>query len=107
MAMFQQPSQIWMRQVFQRGDLALYAKGLRGIKMRLQSYEVTRRAAIWPRHSGRAKNCSLTTSSDFGADDISPTQSSIDFSGQKCLESLSTCRYSTPTKRRMRRRIFQ
>src|SRR5450759_376865 len=76
-AMFNQPSQGWMRDVFHGGDLALYANVLTAIQVQLQSYNVISRCAVQPRSSGCPKNYSLTTNGNFGANDIPPTQRSF------------------------------
>ncbi len=76
-AMFNQPSQGWMRDVFHRGDFALYATVLTGIEVQLQSYNVISRCAVWPRSSGCPKNCSLATNGNFGTNDVPPTQRSF------------------------------
>src|ERR1035438_690791 len=75
--MFNQPSQGWMRDVFHRADLALYATVLTGIEVQLQSYNVISRCAVWPGSPGCLKNCSLTTNGNFGTNAVPPTQRSF------------------------------
>jgi hypothetical protein len=75
--MFNQPSQVWMRDVLCCGDLSLYANVLTGIKMQFQSYNVGRRYTVWPRNPGCATNCALATNGNFGTNDKAPIQRSF------------------------------
>jgi hypothetical protein len=75
--MFNQPSQGWMRDVFRRGDLALYATVLTGIEVQLQSHNVIGCGAVWLRSSVCPKNCSLTANGNFGTNGVPPTQRSF------------------------------
>ena len=85
--MFNQPSQGWMRDVLHRGDLALYTTLLTRIEIQLQSYNVIRRCAIWPRSSGCLKNYSLTTKGNFGTNDVPATQRSFYICRHKRVDS--------------------
>ena len=73
-AMLNQPSQVGVRDVPHRSDLALYANVLTAIEVQLQSYNIVRRYTVWPRSSGRPKNCSLTANGNFGTYAVAPTQ---------------------------------
>jgi len=86
-AMFNQPRQVWMRDVLDRGDLALYANLLIGMAVQFQSYNVISRCAVQPTSSGCPKNYSLTTNGNFGADDVPVTQSSFYFCRHKRMVS--------------------
>ncbi len=85
-AVFNQLSQVWMRDVLHRGDLALYAKILSAIEVQLQSYNVIRSCSRWPRSSSRPKNYSLTTNPNFGTKDVAVTQRSFYIRGHKPVD---------------------
>jgi hypothetical protein len=72
-AMLYQPSQVWMREVLRRDDLGLCANVPSSIEVQLQSYNVIRGCAVWPRSSGRSENYPLATSGDFVTNDVALT----------------------------------
>ena len=87
-AMLDQPSQVWMRDVLHRGDLGLYANVPSAIEVQLQSYNVIRGCAVWLGSSGRPENCSLAANGNFGTNDVAPTQRSFDICRDKLTDIL-------------------
>jgi hypothetical protein len=85
-AVLYQPSQVWMREVLRRGDLGLWANVPSAIEVQLQSYNVIRACAVWPRSSGRPENCSLATNGNFGTNNVAPTQRSFYIFGDKLAD---------------------
>ncbi len=87
-AMLDQPSQVFMREVLRCGDLGRYAIIPSAIEEQLQSYDIIRGCAVWPRRSGRPENYSLATSSNFGTNDVASTQRSFYIRGDKLADIL-------------------
>ena len=87
-AMLNQPSQVWMRDVLHRGDLGLYAKVPSAIEVQLQRHSVICRGAVWLRSSGRPENCSLAANGNFGTNDVAPTQRSFNICRDKLTDIL-------------------
>ena len=85
--MLEQPGQVRMGEVLHRSNLALDAKGLRGIEEQLQRYQVIGDRAVFPGGSRRPKNGSLAPGGNLGTYDIPPAQSGFNFPRHKRLKS--------------------
>jgi hypothetical protein len=81
--MLYQSSQVWMREVLCGRDFGLYPNVLSAVEVQFQGYNVICGCAVWPRGSGRFKNCSLTANGNFGTNDVAPTQRSFYICGDK------------------------
>jgi hypothetical protein len=71
--MLNQSRQAGMRDILNRGDLALYPNLLIAMEVQLQSYNVISRGAVWLQGSGCLEDYPLTTNGNLGADDESAT----------------------------------
>jgi hypothetical protein len=71
--MFNQPGQAGMRNILDRGDLALYPNLLIAMEVQFQSHNVISRGAVWLQGSGCLEDYPLTTNGNLGADCESAT----------------------------------